>query len=146
MNKLKPLNLLFILLMVGLIAGAILLISDHHLLRSSLVRTIELGSPHSLYSDEACDLFIYEDARRVVSIAQVIPDSCKKQDEFDTALSILSWLNRTYHSSVIASASLIPENPELILKGVLTKGVRGSCYNDAIIYSTLVQAAGLTAC
>ncbi len=62
--------------------------------------------------------------------------------QYFNPVGIMQWIGAAYDEKVINRKTWLPESPARLIENLELRGLRGSCYNDAILFSTFAQAAG----
>ena len=124
-------------LLVCLSFGLFLL--DKHALRASLIYTHEV-SPEvlKLPPDEMPIPLLLESSKHLERFRQMLPDYAM-QDKISLLSELLAYYGELYNpTDRYLSTASVPEYPDLILER-RKEAFRGSCYNDAILFSAFTN-------
>ncbi|MDP4266807.1 MAG: transglutaminase-like domain-containing protein [Bacteroidota bacterium] len=124
------------------------LLIDPHRFRASLIRTKEVGNTENLYKSPELmsEYFQFENISELSQFRNFISNNLIKNDnDFITSVNILNFLGDYYYDNKVINKIKVPEYPDLILNELKYYKVRGTCYNDATLYITLVQSIGIKA-
>ena len=136
-KKIRLLLLVFVL--TSFYMGSIFF--DKHKLRSSLIKTVEINSEEISQADSIVHFF--EDVTYLKKFKAFIPTVLINNSDQTTTINILQFLGKHYCVNQTSYQSLTPEYPELILNDLQINKTRGSCYNDAILFNTILQAVNI---
>ena len=119
----------------------VFLLKFHHEFRISVNRVIEKDK-REFFVDEPETINEYmrwEDKKVVKGFEYPLPDSISEQGKsLQNVLNIMSVIAELYSERELINKH-IPESPESIRDFFFQNNYRGSCYNDAILLSTLLQ-------
>ena len=119
----------------------VFLLKFHHEFRVSVNKVIEKDK-REFFVDEPKAINEYmrwEDKDVVKGFEYPLPDSISEQGKsLNQVLDIMTVLAKLYSERELINKN-IPESPESIRDFFFQNNYRGSCYNDAILLSTLMQ-------
>jgi len=119
----------------------VFLLKFHHEFRVSVNRVIEKDKREFFVDDpEAINEYMrWEDKNIVKGFEYPLPDSMSEQEKsLQHVLNIMTVMAELYSERELINKH-IPESPESIRDLFFQNNYRGSCYNDAILLSTLLQ-------
>lgn len=120
------------------------LLSSHHRMRASMIPVRETTDStfFVLAPDDLPQEMQFEEYQRLERFRNDLPDSLHSAD-LSTMVQIMHWLGLRNKSARIRG--YVPESPRQSRRFLLEEDVRGSCYNDAILFSTYAQSVGARA-
>ncbi len=134
--------LFLVLLLIYLAAMAMVgFFLNPHVIRATFIKTIITSE--SRFFEDSVSYFIYE-SPEVLSRVR-LPNLDRKYGEIETIESLLVFIDRSYYGKCHESSIFISQRPSLIARSCIEKGLRGSCYNDAILFNYLIQSLGYRA-
>ena len=137
-------RIFLVIVFLSFIVYNAILVRSHHHIRVSLQKIIETNDKSflSLNPDKLHKYFRWEDKQIIQGYFFSLPDTIrKKANTIEKAIKILNYLGVQNAKPDLILTDL-PEDPSQIQKFFLTENLRGSCYNDAITFSTILQREG----
>lgn len=143
MNKLRR---IFTLLVVISLITIVYIFSDAHRSRAALIPT-DLIEDRTLFDefDSVNGLrYHFEEDLVTKEYSHLIPEDFK-QKNVEQLEAFLEWFISNYYAPVFKVENytrLSPEYPDLLIEQYQKKAEKGSCFNDAILFSFFAQVTG----
>ena len=112
-----------------------------HLIRAAFIRTYTTTNP--IFFSDSVHFPVYEDESVLREVEVPLPRKGKSLDE--VVPQVLTFLDTFYFERCGNVSVYIPGRPSSIARFCLEKGVRGTCYNDAILLNFMMQKMGFRA-
>ncbi len=114
-----------------------------HIVRATFIRTIVSNNEH-IFRD-SLSFFVYEDRKIIKNFTQYSKRNFSAEKGLEAVVSTLRYLDTAFYSRCSGHSAYVPQRPSEIARLCLLKGVRGKCYNDAILLNFLLQVNGFKA-
>tara|TARA_B100000809_G_scaffold46738_1_gene41137 strand:+ start:1854 stop:2453 length:600 start_codon:yes stop_codon:yes gene_type:complete len=134
-----------LLLLLPLTLYLLSIFFNPHRLRSSFIRTIAFEDLKRIYDVENSQSipYFFEDTTYLSKFEKFIPNDLRNTSDQKTTINVLQFSGNNYTNNNVKFQTLIPEYPELILDNLVHNKMRGTCYNDAILFNTLLQSVNI---
>lgn len=142
----KKISRIFTLIAIASFLLIVYILTDAHRSRAALIPTQTITDKELLAELSPTNGLIYhfEDPAITTQYKDLIPEELKQGSEFKLE-AFLEWFTKNYYAPVFKVenyARLSPEYPDLLIEQYKKKAEKGSCYNDAILFSFLAQVNG----
>lgn len=137
----RAVSLLLGLYIVGTIGVGLTL--NPHIVRATFIRTI-VSDNKQIFRD-SLSFFVYEDRKIIKNFTQYSKRNLSAERGLEAVVSTLRYLDTAFYSRCSGHSAYVPQRPSEIARLCLLKGVRGKCYNDAILLNFILQVNGFRA-
>ena len=132
---------ILIIIIIAFPVYNLILLDYHHEFRISVNRVIENDNREFFEKkpELSGETIRWEDRSMIKGFVYPLPDSVVQGERtLQKVMDIMTVIGKLYSERELINIH-IPESPEYIRDSFFQKNYRGSCYNDAILLSTLMQ-------